>query len=48
MSLVAVLLQCVADVGGLEARACSKVLVNASSLVSGGKGGERTTKAVVL
>jgi len=40
VSPVAVLLQCVADVGGQESRACSEVLVNAISLVGvAGQGG---------
>jgi len=35
VSPVAVLLQCVAEDGGQESRACSEVLVDASSLVVG-------------
>jgi len=42
---VAVLCQCVADVGGQESRACSEVLVNASWLAGGGV---RTAKAIVV
>lgn len=38
MPAMAVLLQCVAHVGGQESRACSEVLVNASWL-SGERGG---------
>jgi len=50
VSPVAVLLQCVADVGGQESRACSEVLVNAISLVGvagQGGGGWGTTRGVV-